>query len=215
MIYLKEYNNYDNEVAEICKKYGIKNWTIIDGLVDVDGDVDLSHRRLTKLPLKFGRVSGYFYCDYNNLTTLEGAPKEVVGDFYCSNNKLTTLEGAPKEVGGYFWCNRNKLTTLEGAPKEVGGDFYCRNNKLTTLDGSPKEVGGYFNCSYNKLTTLDYMPNVRGDIYINDNPLPEEILNLPQDKLKDVIFEQDFYEIWRDGKLFLPRWKELKIDLEL
>jgi hypothetical protein len=192
MIYLKEYYNYDNKVDEICKEFGIENWTIIDGLVDVDGDVYLSHRRLTKLPLKFGRVSGNFDCRNNNLTTLEGAPKEVVGDFSCYNNKLTTLEGAPKEVGGYFWCSNNKLTTLEGAPKEVGGNFWCRNNNLTTLD---------------------HMPNVRGNIYINNNPLPKEILNLPKDKLKDVIFDQDFYEIWRDGKLFEPRWRELKIDL--
>jgi hypothetical protein len=59
------------------------------------------------------------------------------------------------------------------------------------------------------------MPNVRGNIYISNNPLPKEILNLPQDKLKDVIFDQDFYEIWRDGKLFEPRWRELKLDLEL
>jgi hypothetical protein len=236
MIYLKEYNNYDNEVAEICKKYGIRNWSIRDGLVDVDGHVHLSHRRLTKLPLKFGRVSGYFYCvgselitlegapkevvgnfscGWNNLTTLEGAPKEVSGYFYCYYNNLTTLEGAPKEVGGNFSCGWNNLTTLEGAPKEVSGNFYCRYNKLTTLEGAPKEVGGYFSCSFNKLTTLDYMPNVRGDIYINNNPLPKEILNLPKDKLKDVIFDQDFYEIWRDGKLFEPRWRELKIDLGL
>jgi hypothetical protein len=215
MIYLKEYNNYDNDVEKICKEFGIENWSIRDGLVDVDGHVNLSHRRLTKLPLKFGRVSGYFYCGVNNLTTLEGAPKEVSGDFSCNNNKLTTLEGAPKEVGGDFWCSNNKLTTLEGVPKEVGGNFSCRNNNLTSLEGAPKEVSGNFWCGYNKLTTLDYMPNVRGNIYISNNPLPKEILNLPKDKLKDVIFEQDFYEIWRDGNLFLPRWKELKIDLGL
>jgi hypothetical protein len=194
MIYLKEYNNYDNDVEKICKKFGIRNWSIRDGLVDVDGDVHLWNKGLTKLPLKFGRVSG---------------------DFWCSYNKLTTLEGVPKEVGGNFSCRNNNLTSLEGAPKEVGGDFWCSNNKLTTLEGAPKEVGGGFSCSFNKLTTLDHMPNIRGDIYIDGNPLPKEILNLPKDKLKDVIFDQDFYEIWRDGKLFLPRWKELKIDLEL
>jgi hypothetical protein len=215
MIYLKEYNNYDNQVEKICKKFGIENWTIIDGLVDVDGDVYLSHRSLTKLPLKFGRVSGYFSCYNNKLTTLEGAPKEVSGGFDCDNNKLTSLEGAPKEVGGGFICSNNKLTTLEGAPKEVSGDFYCRYNNLTSLEGAPKEVSGNFYCGYNKLTTLDYMPNVRGNIYISNNPLPKEILNLPKDKLKDVIFDQDFYEIWRDGKLFEPRWRELKLDLEL
>jgi hypothetical protein len=194
MIYLKEYYNYDNKVEKICKKFGIENWSIRDGLVDVDGHVDLWNRGLTKLPLKFGRVSG---------------------DFSCSNNNLTTLEGAPKEVGGYFDCENNNLTTLEGSPKEVGGDFICWNNNLTTLEGTPKEVDGDFYCGYNKLTTLDHMPNVRGNIYIDGNPLPEEILNLPQDKLKDVIFDQDFYEIWRDGELFEPRWRELKIDLGL
>ena len=150
MIYLKEYNNYDNEVNEICKKYGIDNWSIRDGLVDVDGDVDLIGRGLNKSPLKFGRVSG---------------------------------------------------------------NFYFSDNKLTTLEGSPKEVGEGFSCVYNKLTTLEYMPNIRGYININYNPLPEEILNLNLEKLKKVIYEQDFYEIWRDGKLFEPRWKELKIDL--
>jgi hypothetical protein len=215
MIYLKEYYNYDNKVVEICKEFGIENWSIRDGLVDVDGHVYLSHRRLTKLPLKFGRVSGYFYCVGSELITLEGAPKEVGGDFDCENNNLTSLEGNPKEVGGYFDCSHNNLTSLEGAPKEVSGDFWCSNNKLTTLQGGPKKVGRGFYCYNNKLTTLDHMPNVRGDIYINDNPLPKEILNLPQDKLKDVIFDQDFYEIWRDGKLFEPRWRELKIDLGL
>jgi hypothetical protein len=215
MIYLKEYYNYDNKVEKICKKFGIRNWSIRDGLVDVDGHVHLWNKGLTKLPLKFGRVSGGFDCENNNLTTLEGAPKEVSGYFYCYYNNLTTLEGAPKEVGGNFSCRNNNLTTLEGAPKEVGGDFSCRNNNLTTLEGAPKEVGGNFWCGYNKLTTLDHMPNIRGDIYIDGNPLPEEILNLPQDKLKDVIFDQDFYEIWRDGKLFEPRWVELKLDLNI
>jgi hypothetical protein len=215
MIYLKEYNNYDNQVAEICKKFGIRNWSIRDGLVDVDGNVGLWNKGLNKLPLKFGRVSGYFDCNNNNLTSLEGAPKEVGGYFSCGWNNLTTLEGAPKEVGGNFSCRYNKLTTLEGVPKEVGGNFSCSYNKLTTLEGAPKEVGGNFYCRNNNLTTLDHMPNVRGDIYISNNPLPKEILNLPQDKLKDVIFEQDFYEIWRDGKLFLPRWKELKLDLDI
>ena len=171
MIYLKEYYNYDDKVAEICKEFGIYNWSIRDGLVDVDGDVDLCGVGLTELPLKFGKVSG---------------------DFNCSSNKLTTLEGGPKEVSGGFICAFNKLTTLEGAPKWVGADFYS---------------------ACNSITTLEHMPNVRGVIYLGSNRLPREILNLTQEQLKKVIEEQDFYEIWRDGKLFLPRWKELKLDL--
>ena len=54
-------------------------------------------------------VTGYFDCSNNNLTSLEGAPKEVGGDFDCSDNKLISLEGAPKEVGGGFDCYDNPV----------------------------------------------------------------------------------------------------------
>jgi hypothetical protein len=69
-----------SEIERLCKEYGIENWTInSEGLVDVDGDVNLSDRGLTKMPINFGRVGGDFYCGYNRLTTLEGAPREVGG----------------------------------------------------------------------------------------------------------------------------------------
>jgi hypothetical protein len=160
-----------NDIESICKKYDITNYTInTDGLIDVDGDVYLDNKRLTKLPLRFGRVTGYFICYDNQLTTLEGGPREV-GGFYCHNNQLTTLEGGPREVGGDFGCSNNKLTTLEGGPREVGGDFGCSNNKLTTLEGSPREIGGDFYCRNNKLTTLEGSPRIGGDFYCNDNPI--------------------------------------------
>jgi hypothetical protein len=147
-----------SEIDTICKKYGIKNYTISsDGTVDVDGDVNLYRKDLKELPLKFGKVSGYFHCGYNQLRTLEGAPKEVGGGFYCNHNQLTTLEGAPKEVGGGFYCYDNQLTTLEGAPTEVGGVFDCEYNQLTTLEGAPKVVGGNFYCSYNLLPKEDLL----------------------------------------------------------
>ena len=113
-------------IEEICKEYGIENYTInSDGTIDVVGDINLSNRRLTKLPLKFRSVTGDFYCDNNQLTSLEGAPQSVGGSFYCHDNQLTTLEGAPKSVGGNFYCNDNQLTSLEGAPLSIGDSFYC------------------------------------------------------------------------------------------
>jgi hypothetical protein len=151
MNYLRLFENFKG-IDSICKEYEIKNYTINpDGSVDVDGDVVLSYCGLTKLPLKFGKVTGYFFCYRNQLTTLEGSPREVGGGFYCDNNQLTALEGSPREVGGDFYCHRNQLTTLEGGPREVGGDFYCSNNQLTTLEGAPREVGGDFYCSDNPI----------------------------------------------------------------
>ena len=51
-----------SEIEKICNEYGIENWTLnANGLVDVDGNVDLGSMDLTKLPLNFGKVSGNFY----------------------------------------------------------------------------------------------------------------------------------------------------------
>jgi hypothetical protein len=133
MKHLKLFESF-KDIKSICKKYRIKNYTINpDGSVDVDGDVSLSSMELTKLPLKFGRVSGNFKCRHNKLTTLEGAPESVGGTFDCFNNQLTTLEGAPREVGRDFYCDNNQLTTLKGEPREVGGNFYFYNNPIYTL----------------------------------------------------------------------------------
>ena len=129
-------------VAPICDKYEIQDWSISDpGLVDADCDVYLEDLELTRLPLRFGTVTGNFWCSDNQLTTLEGAPQWVGKSFLCSNNQLTTLEGAPKRVGGDFWCYNNQLTTLKGAPEKVGRDFFCRRNPLTSLDGIGKVKG--------------------------------------------------------------------------
>ena len=148
-------------------------WNPVTMSYDCDGDVDVSEDIVTdgKLKIRFGKVGGYFDCNNNRLTTLEGAPKEVGRNFYCSDNKLTTLEGAPNKVGGIFNCSDNKLTTLEGAPNKVGGIFDCYRNELTTLKGAPQEVGGDFDCTDNKLTTLEGAPQkVGGDFYCSNNP---------------------------------------------
>ena len=71
--------------------------------------------------------SSYFNCSYNNLTSLDGAPKTVGSDFYCDNNKLTSLVGAPKTVGGSFDCSDNpvKFTKQQvRAVCDVKGDVY-------------------------------------------------------------------------------------------
>ena len=145
------------------------------GLVDVDGGFDCSDQDLSDFKgVRFGKVGEDFICSNNQLTTLEGAPREVGGGFYCSNNGLTTLIGAPQKVGGDFYCRDNQLTTLEGAPKEVRGAFNCSNNQLTTLEGAPQEVEGNFRCDNNGLTSLEGAPQkVRfyGAFYCENNQL--------------------------------------------
>ena len=111
-------------ISLICEQYKITNYTVNDdGTIDVNGNVDLSNYRLTQLPLRFNRVTGYFHCDYNKLTTLKGSPRWIGGYFFCSCNQLTSLEFSPDYVGGSFWCNNNQLTD-NYCDTEIGGGFY-------------------------------------------------------------------------------------------
>ena len=98
-----------------------------DGSISVDGDVNLTNKYITHLPVKFRKVSGYFHCDYTNITSLEGSPQDVGRYFSCSDTKIISLKGGPKKVGGHFSCYGTKITSLEGAPEFVGGEFYCEN----------------------------------------------------------------------------------------
>jgi len=175
MKYVKSYNKLfesEKSIHELCREYRITNYTINDdGSIDVDGNVNLSGRELTKLPLKFRNVSGDFWCYNNKLTSLEGCPLSVGVSFYCSDNKLTSLESGPLSVGGDFSCSSNKLTSLEGCPRSVGGNFWCSYNELTSLEGCPSSVGGGFYCHYNELTSLEGCPSsVGGDFYCESNP---------------------------------------------
>jgi hypothetical protein len=118
---------------QFCEKY-LNYYTInSDDTIDVNSVVELDNKlgNMEKLPVKFGKVSGYFACYENKLTTLEGCPNYVGKGFWCDRNNLTTLEGCPKYVGGVFRCNGNKLTTLKGIEKcEIIGNFWCGNNNI-------------------------------------------------------------------------------------
>ena len=143
------------------------------GLVDIEGDFNCYDMRLKSLQgVRFGSVTGSFYCNNNQLVTLEGAPQEVGGNFYCYYNQLVSLEGAPEKVGKSFYCNFNRLVSLEGVPKEIGRDFYCGNNRLVTLEAAPKEIAGNFYCDHNLLVSLEGAPKeVGGDFNCSRNQL--------------------------------------------
>jgi len=197
---LSRYNQFINEsksdIDSICEEYGIRNYTINeDGSIDVDGDVYLYDKGLTKLPLKFRNVSGYFY---------------------CNNNQLVSLEGSPKRVGGNFSCNSSQLVSLEGGPESVGENFSCYNNKLTTLEGCPESVSGYFNCSNNQLVNFNGFPeDWEGDIFFSNNPC-QEILNLfPKEKWCQSIDLLNEFEVIRGNKVYLDGLEEVYHQLKV
>ena len=69
------------------------------------------------------------------------------------NNNLTSLEGCPKEVGDTFYCSSNKLTSLQYSPEIVNGRFYCGDNPLESLEG--------YDLPYKQLISQDRLKLIR------------------------------------------------------
>ena len=199
---LFRYKNFIKESKEdidsICKKFDIENYTINeDSTVDVDGNVDLYDKRLTKLPLKFGKVSGNFSCSFNQLKSLEGAPLSVGGGFNCRFNQLKSLSGAPLSVGGNFSCSYNQLKSLDGISGKISGAIYCTNNQLRDVKGVKDGWLGEF--------------DVRG------NPVYGIFKLFPKDKWDEVIDILNEYEVIRDdGNLvILQRLEQVFLEIGL
>ena len=135
MKYLRDYKLFESndgltdEQRKFLDKYILGRWSVNgEGLVDVQGGFYCYRQGLEDfLGIRFGKVSGNFYCFANQLRTLEGSPMMVGGNFYCSGNQLRTLEGSPREVGGHFYCYRNPLISLEGAPEMIKHEFWFKN----------------------------------------------------------------------------------------
>ena len=124
------------EVENWLKEMGIENYIINEDLtVDVKGDVNISFERLKEIPVQFGIVEGDFYCYNNELTSLEGCPKEVKGSFNCYDNNLINLEDCPEVIHGDFDCGHNNLTSFKFFPKEIKGSYISiYGNKIREED---------------------------------------------------------------------------------
>ena len=192
MKYIKLFENFDKQTIEsICEEYDITNYTINDdGSIDVDGPVYLSNRQMSKLPLKFRKVTGYFGCSNNQLTSLEGCPVYVGGHFICYGNKLKDLNGSPDHVGGIFSCTENNLTSLNGLVTNIPDpDIFYIEYKLKMIYDI---LGG----------NVEIIPNFY-DFHILDN-LDGGIQTLNLKRLKRFI---DLYDL---SELSLYQLTELK-----
>lgn len=129
--------------------------------IDVKGNVEFNNTKYRNIPIKFGRVSGYFNVSNNQLTSLEGAPIECLS-FNCSHNQLSTLEFSPKIVHGDYSVGSNIITNFNGAPEYIGGKIWCYNiGDKFSLIGLPYKVNlenirGSIN-NFRKVEWIDYL----------------------------------------------------------
>jgi hypothetical protein len=191
---MKSYREFINEstnyIESVCNEYNITNYTInSDGTIDVDR-VDIEYKGLVKLPLKFGRVRGSFYCSGNFLSSLEGCPKEIGIHFDCSDNELTSLENCPNKVGNSFFCGNNKLTSLVGCPEKIVGDFYCDDNKIKDFKGISEFFEGDFYCTGNPIWEIwNLFNDVRCIRWINEFDVIVDGKKVILDRLEEVFHQ--------------------------
>lgn len=99
----------EGQVAFLNAYIPYGKWKYINGVVNVDGNVQFTHGNHTLIPVQFGIVSGYFFCCANHLISLKGCPYEVGDDFRVWGNKLTSLEYMPTKIGGTIQLNTNEF----------------------------------------------------------------------------------------------------------
>jgi hypothetical protein len=117
MRYLRDYRLFESsdgltdEQRKFLDDYTRGSWSVNrEGLVDIKESFWCHKQGLEDfLGIRFGKVSGNFYCDGNQLRTLEGSPREVGGGFYCFENPLISLEGAPEVIRGEFYFKRTRF----------------------------------------------------------------------------------------------------------
>ena len=99
----------EEEIHKICDKLKIDNYTINpDGSINIDGDVVILIF-INELPIKFNKVSGNFYCSYNNLSTLKNFPNEVDEETFLYGNPLKSLDGYNGDCDMLYCDHKEKL----------------------------------------------------------------------------------------------------------
>jgi hypothetical protein len=127
-----------NELFEESKGRTLADWLTDHDFIDADtwmGGLDCSKSKLTSLDggQQLKKVTGFFGCGNNELTTLKGAPEIVKDYYYCSLNKLTSLEGAPKVMNNNFRATENRLTSLHNIHKvfeSIDGHLFLGGNPI-------------------------------------------------------------------------------------
>ena len=192
------------EIEDWLNKMRITDYCINANLfVDINNNINISLKGLTKIPIKFGKIKG---------------------DFNCSVNELTSLKGCPEFIDGDFDCSANELTSLKHCPKIIKGEFNCSNNKLTSLLGCPKSLNEIFNCSNNKLKTLKYFPIVEDIIFIKNNPIKtfKGLRNISTDLLHELLLyhsklkweEIEWDNVKNLDEIITELYRNIKIDIK-
>ena len=161
--------------------------------VDVKYSVLLNNDvSISKIPLKFRKVCGFYLNKDMNLLSLEGSPEYCEDDFYCYMcPKLKSLKGGPKIAGGTFSCwGCDSLKSLKYSPVSAGVIESFRCKKITSLDYLTLKCNFHNHDFYESVLYATSVSNVEADKYLLRRILLGDfkyIDNIKTDKAKEKI----------------------------
>jgi len=179
--------NAVNEIHSWLKKHDIKNYNIVNGVVNVNADIHIFSDPMTQIPVQFGVVKGLFQIfDCDNLVDLTNGPSEVHGDYVVSGTSgLKSLTGIAKIIKGSFTCSHcHSLQSLTGIEQlEHCYDFmstFCPSMTFLTKDKVQSDIQGSFDCSncVNLKTISGGPAQINGVYNITDCPNITDLLHL-------------------------------------
>ena len=163
MRYLKKFNESATfltdreEISGILGDLGVKRYEIeVDGTVNIlnGGSIEMVFDGIdwtkidrefddTVIPIKFGRVEGYFLFKAENiyrptLTSLEGFP-QACRSFHIISAQITDLQGSPLMVDEDFECSFTSITSLKGCPKNIDVLYKMYCLRRSPSDAKPRQ----------------------------------------------------------------------------
>lgn len=106
--------DHNKKIESWLKIMKIKKYTINDDfIVDVDGNVDISYKKLNIIPVKFGIINGNFWCDRNNLNSFKNSPNIIHGNFWCYKNPFDNYDDLPNIINGHFTHDGNESLNIK------------------------------------------------------------------------------------------------------
>lgn len=133
------------ETETWLNKMRIRNYSIDEKslVVDVNDNVSLTYTNISKIPVKFGKVSGWFSVRNNDeLTSLIGSP-DTAESIDCSSTNITDFNGLGN-ISVIYANNISSLKSFYGLPKTahvLSIENSCNN--INTLDHFPKTINMY------------------------------------------------------------------------
>lgn len=178
-------------IKEVLDQYNVVDYTINnDGSVNLTKDITFFKKNLDKIPFKISIAPRVLDFSFNNITSLEGSPKECNVVFYAMNN-ISDLTGVPV-VSKLLSLSNNKLEKLNFPKGFKTDELLLNHNNIYELTGIPSDFSGKIFLNQNPIATC-FKTNDGKDVHVFNSLkiIKDKKVNLKRLKYFNDIIKND------------------------